>query len=310
MVQVGTRSRVIRVSTSAGHVRCPASDGSCTLARPASPVWKGVCGHAAPDAPECAYDQRRRSRCGHRTSCRGSSGSASLPSQRHSLIESSNPGASSPKRCLSIDWIQYRHSLLCDRLWRLESAREIESEPNQTMTINKSTSAAQISRLAFRFVLIVGIANLFADMTYEGARAITGPFLGSLGASATMVGFLVGFGELVGYALRSFSGCFADRSRKYWLFVFVGYAVNMLAVPALALAGSWPVAAAFIILERTGRAIRRPATETMISHAGKSIGRGWVFGLNALHGLWVAPPWAGFMTGQFLPWSFFRWRCK
>ena len=132
---------------------------------------------------------------------------------------------------------------------------------------------------AFRFVLIVGIANLFADMTYEGARSITGPFLGSLNASATTVGFLVGFGELVGYRLRSFSGYLADRSRKYWLFVFVGYAVNMLAVPALELAGSWPVAAVFIILERTGRAIRRPATETMISHAGKSIG-GWVFGLN------------------------------
>jgi predicted MFS family arabinose efflux permease len=95
-----------------------------------------------------------------------------------------------------------------------------------------------------------------------------------------MIGFLVGFGELAGYALRSFSGYLADRSRKYWLFIFVGYAVNMLAVPALALAGSWPAAAAFIILERTGRAIRRPATETMISHAGKSIGRGWVFGLN------------------------------
>lgn len=41
--------------------------------------------------------------------------------------------------------------------------------------------------------------------------------------------FLVGFGELVAYALRSFSGYLADRSRKYWLFVFLGYAVNMFA---------------------------------------------------------------------------------
>jgi hypothetical protein len=37
---------------------------------------------------------------------------------------------------------------------------------------------------AFRFVLIIGVANLFADMTYEGARGVTGPFLGSLGARA------------------------------------------------------------------------------------------------------------------------------
>lgn len=148
------------------------------------------------------------------------------------------------------------------------------------MTNSKSTPAPNIASLAFRFVLIIGIANLFADMTYEGARSITGPFLGSMGANATMVGFVVGLGELMGYTLRSFSGYLADRTHKYWLFVFLGYAINMLAVPALALAGSWPVAAALIILERTGRAIRRPAVETMISHAGKSIGRGWVFGLN------------------------------
>jgi predicted MFS family arabinose efflux permease len=133
---------------------------------------------------------------------------------------------------------------------------------------------------AFRFVLIIGVANLFADMTYEGARAVTGPFLGSLGASATIVGFVAGFGELIGYSLRSVSGYLADKSSKYWIVTFVGYLINMLAVPALALAGNWPLAAALIVAERAGRAIRRPAVEAMLSYAGKSIGRGWVFGLN------------------------------
>ncbi len=137
-----------------------------------------------------------------------------------------------------------------------------------------------IARIALQFVLTIGIVNLFADLTYEGGRAITGPFLGSLGASATIIGFVAGFGELVGYSLRSISGYVADKTHKYWVVTFIGYLINMLAVPALALAGSWPVAAALIVAERTGRAIRRPAVEAMISHAGKSIGRGWVFGLN------------------------------
>ena len=137
-----------------------------------------------------------------------------------------------------------------------------------------------VAKIAFRFVLIIGIINFFADMTYEGARAITGPFLGSLGASAAIVGFVAGFGELVGYALRSVSGYFADKTRQYWTVTFVGYAINMLAVPALAVAGNWPLAAALIIAERTGRAIRRPAVESMLSHAGSAIGQGWVFGLN------------------------------
>jgi predicted MFS family arabinose efflux permease len=137
-----------------------------------------------------------------------------------------------------------------------------------------------IVRIAFRFVLIFGAINFFADMTYEGARSIVGPFLGYLGASATVVGFTAGFGEMVGYGLRSVSGYFADKTRQYWALAFVGYAVNMLAVPALALAGNWPLAAALVIAERTGRAIRKPATDAMLSHAGHVIGQGWVFGLN------------------------------
>src|SRR5271167_3624013 len=136
------------------------------------------------------------------------------------------------------------------------------------------------AKLAFRFVLIIGIVNFFADMTYEGARSVVGPFLGSLGASATIVGFVAGLGELLGYGLRSVSGYFADKTHKYWAITFLGYAINMLTVPALALAGNWPLAAALMIAERTGRAIRRPAVEAMLSHAGKSIGQGWAFGLN------------------------------
>jgi predicted MFS family arabinose efflux permease len=94
------------------------------------------------------------------------------------------------------------------------------------------------------------------------------------------VGIVAGLGEFVGYSLRSASGYIADRTGSYWPITFLGYAINMLAIPALALSGNWPVAAALIVAERSGRAIRKPAMETMLSHAGKSIGAGWVFGLN------------------------------
>jgi len=143
-----------------------------------------------------------------------------------------------------------------------------------------SIRASGVAKIALRFVLIIGIVNFFADMTYESARSIAGPFLGSLGASAAIVGFVAGFGEMVGYCLRSVSGYFADKTHRYWAITFAGYAINMLAVPALALAGNWPMAAALMVAERTGRAIRKPAVATMLSHAGESIGHGWVFGLN------------------------------
>jgi MFS family permease len=136
------------------------------------------------------------------------------------------------------------------------------------------------ARNAFRFVFILGISNLFADMTYEGARSVTGAFMGTLGASATVVGFVAGFGELIGYGLRAFTGVLSDRTGRYWAVTLLGYAINMLAVPALALAHNWPLAAGLMIAERTGRAIRKPSTEAMLSFAGKHMGQGWVFGLN------------------------------
>jgi len=98
---------------------------------------------------------------------------------------------------------------------------------------------------AFAFVMTKGVVNLFADMTYEGGTALNGQFLASLGAGAAAVSIIAGVGEFLGYSLRSVSGYFADRTGRYWWFTFAGYAINLLAVPAMALAGSWPVAAAF-----------------------------------------------------------------
>ncbi len=133
---------------------------------------------------------------------------------------------------------------------------------------------------AFRFVILVGVVSLFADMTYEGARSITGPFLGSLGASATIVGIVAGAGELVGYGLRLLSGYLSDRTKQYWTITIIGYAINLLAVPCLALANRWDLAAALVIAERLGKAIRTPARDTMLSHAAGEVGRGRGFGLH------------------------------
>jgi MFS family permease len=133
---------------------------------------------------------------------------------------------------------------------------------------------------AWKFIILVGVVSLFSDMTYEGARSITGPFLGTLNASATIVGIVAGLGEFLGYGLRLGSGYLTDRLGKYWSITFVGYALNLLAVPLLALAGNWQLAALLIIMERMGKAIRTPARDAMLSHATTEVGRGWGFGFH------------------------------
>src|SRR5436190_14637997 len=136
------------------------------------------------------------------------------------------------------------------------------------------------SGLAFRFVLTMGIVNLFADTTYEGGASINGPFLGTLGASAATISIIAGAGEFLGYSLRVVAGYISDRTGKYWLLTFIGYSVNLLAVPALALAGNWPVAAGLVLAERVGRAIRKPTVESMLSYTTGSLGKGWVYAVN------------------------------
>ena len=134
---------------------------------------------------------------------------------------------------------------------------------------------------AIRFIVCLGVVSFFADMTYEGAHSIIGPFLKDLGATAAQVGLIAGLGEMLAASLRFFSGRFADRTRSYWAITIIGYGVNLIAVPALAFAGNWWTAALLVALERTGKSIRGPARDVLLSEATATVGHGWGFGLHA-----------------------------
>jgi len=133
---------------------------------------------------------------------------------------------------------------------------------------------------AITFIVLLGMVSLLADMANEGTRSVAGPYLVMLGASATTIAILSGSSELIGYALRPIFGLITDRTGRYWTLVFIGYTINLVAVPALALSGSWAAATSLILVERVGRAIRGPAREAMISHASTDLGRGWAYGIQ------------------------------
>lgn len=135
-------------------------------------------------------------------------------------------------------------------------------------------------RTALSFIVVMGVVSLLVDLVYEGARGVTGPYLAVLGASAAAVGFIAGFGELAGYGLRYVAGVLSDRTKRYWPMTIAGYAISVIAVPLLALAGNWEIAAMLIVMERTGKAIRTPAKDTMLSYATSKVGHGKGFGLH------------------------------
>jgi hypothetical protein len=132
----------------------------------------------------------------------------------------------------------------------------------------------------WRFVVLFGLVSLFADTVYEGARSIIGPFLATLGASAVIVGVAAGVGELIGYGLRVVSGYLVSRSRHYWTWTIVGYALTVLSVPLIGVTTAVAPALLLYATERLGKAVRSPAKDTLLSHASTRTGSGSAFGVH------------------------------
>ena len=135
-------------------------------------------------------------------------------------------------------------------------------------------------KYATYFILLLGAISLFADMSYEGAKSISGNYLETLGATAAIVSLISGFGEFIGYASRVVFGRITDRTGRYWTIIIIGYTMNLVAIPLLAFAGDWFSVGLLIVMERMGKAIRAPARDAMISHAATKTGRGWAFGVQ------------------------------
>ena len=133
-----------------------------------------------------------------------------------------------------------------------------------------------------RFVVGFGIVSGLADIVYEGARSIIGPYLGTLGATAAVVGLVTGLGEATALVVRLVTGRVADRSGRPWPQTLVGYVLTAVCVPLIALTGGVTAAAALYTGERLGKAVRTPARDIMLAHASAVIGRGRAFGLHKL----------------------------
>lgn len=132
------------------------------------------------------------------------------------------------------------------------------------------------------FIVMFGIVSMFSDITHEGAAGLYGAYLTILGASAATIGFVSGLGELIGYSLRFVFGAIADKTKKYWPMIVAGYVIDMIAVPALALVGEngWLFACMLLVIERMGKAIKKPAKNTLLSFAAYGEGVGKSFAIQ------------------------------
>ncbi len=129
-----------------------------------------------------------------------------------------------------------------------------------------------------KLIILIGIISLFGDFTYESARSIIPQYFTTiLGGSVFLLGIVVGVGEFVGYSFRIVSGEIIDKTHFYWGVMIIGYIINMVAVPMLAISGNYIFASALIILERFGKALRTPPRDYLISIFAEreSMGKGF-----------------------------------
>ncbi len=156
-------------------------------------------------------------------------------------------------------------------------------KPDDTLE-NKPKSGSKLKPGAkpMTFILSFGVVSMLMDIVYEGALSVQGPLLLSLGASAAIVGIVSGVGEATALAGRLVSGPWADRTKKYWLFAIIGYAITAIAVPAMGIVGSVGGVAFLIIFERFGKSVRTPSRDAMISHASAAVGRGKGFAMHEM----------------------------
>lgn len=142
----------------------------------------------------------------------------------------------------------------------------------------------QVHRTAFAFILLMGIISLFSDMTHEGAKSILGAWLPLIGATPAVIGFVSGLGEFLGYSLRLVTGVITDKTKNYWGLTIAGYILDLAVIPLLALIpeNGWIAACGLLLTERVGKAVKKPAKDTILSFAATKYGVGKGFAIQEL----------------------------
>lgn len=138
-------------------------------------------------------------------------------------------------------------------------------------------------RSALKVILLFGIVAMFGDMVYESMRGSSGQYMNTLGVEMTQFALILGIGEFLAYTLRLFAGIAADKSRKYWLFIYLGYGL-LFVVPFMGVTTFLPAILSIMMIERIAKALRNPAKDIILSHVadsgGGKVGLGFAFGLN------------------------------
>lgn len=130
-------------------------------------------------------------------------------------------------------------------------------------------------------VVALGWVSFFTDVSSEMIVPLLPFFLTTvLGGGALSLGFVEGVADATASVLKLVAGAWADKARKYRVFVMSGYGLSAIARPLVAFATApWHVVLVRAI-DRTGKGIRTSPRDVMVAAATPESHRGRAYGFN------------------------------
>ena len=130
-------------------------------------------------------------------------------------------------------------------------------------------------------VWVLGFVSMLMDISSEMIHSLLPLFMvGTLGASALMVGLIEGLAESTALLVKVFSGTLSDYLGKRKGLAVVGYALGALSKPLFAIAPVIGVVFAARLLDRAGKGIRGAPRDALVADLTPAKIRGAAFGLR------------------------------
>lgn len=130
-------------------------------------------------------------------------------------------------------------------------------------------------------VWVLGLVSMFMDISSEMIHCLLPLFLvGTLGASALMVGLIEGLAESAALIVKVFSGALSDYLGKRKALAVFGYALGAVTKPLFAIAPTAGVVLAARLVDRVGKGVRGAPRDALVADIAPAVIRGAAFGLR------------------------------
>lgn len=129
-------------------------------------------------------------------------------------------------------------------------------------------------------IILLGLTSLLADFSSEMIMPILPFFIQSMGGGGLALGLIFGVGDAIAALLKVFSGYWADKTKRYKIFVFSGYAFSALAKFLYPLASNWSQVGIIRPIERMGKGFRDAPRDAIVSESLSDGKRGRGFGIQ------------------------------